>query len=387
MNRLQTPPPYFGLALALALASTLAVGSQVFAAEHTVNIVGLTFSPANLTVQVGDTVTWINDGGLHNVNADDGTFTSGAPSTDLWQYSYTFRGGGSYPYHCDVHQADGMVGTIEVEGIFADGMESGDTSWWSATEPETPFCDCYFSSDCTGNLFCDWGPGGPSTLDICVWRDNKPNGNPGTGCDIPHVGEWGGDICDGICAPPNLGSAIGWEELELIERAVWLWGETLLRPAEAGGGPFDPLLLADIERLPFESPITANSIGREVADLLKLAGTPEFYPYFCHFEQHPGKVDESLLIDLSGDVCRARAGRLLVEGLLSELQTPGTCGPIVGQIPKACPDSWQGLFAPRCPAGEGALDCVRQRLEDTATFLRTPKGLESRHGRLVVKPE
>ncbi len=382
MKRLQPPL----LRVGLALASILTGAPLASAAEHTVNIVGLTFSPTNLTIQVGDTVTWVNDGGFHNVVADDGSFTSGAASTDLWQYSYTFRAGGSYPYHCEVHQGDGMVGTITVEGIFADGMESGDTGWWSATEPETPFCNCYFSSDCGGtNNFCDWGPGGPSTEDICIWRLGKPNGNPGTGCDIPHEGEWGGDICDGICAPSNLGSTMGWEELSLIQQAVELWGEALLRPAEAGGGPFDPLIVEELERIPFQSPLSLNSIGREVADLLNLAGTPAFYPYFCHFEQHPGKVDETLLIDLSGDACRAGVGRLLVQGLLSELHTPGSCGSLIAQVPETCPESWQGLFAPMCPEGAEALDCVRARVEALGTFMRTPKGRA--FGQLAVTQE
>ena len=33
------------------------------------------YTPTNLTIDVGDTVTWINDGGLHNVNFAVSTIT------------------------------------------------------------------------------------------------------------------------------------------------------------------------------------------------------------------------------------------------------------------------------------------------------------------------
>ena len=37
---------------------------------HYVNSGNFYYSPSNLTINVGDTVTWINDGGFHNVNFD-----------------------------------------------------------------------------------------------------------------------------------------------------------------------------------------------------------------------------------------------------------------------------------------------------------------------------
>ena len=38
------------------------------AANHSITTVGNTFSPANITINQGDTVTWTNGGGFHNVN-------------------------------------------------------------------------------------------------------------------------------------------------------------------------------------------------------------------------------------------------------------------------------------------------------------------------------
>ena len=38
------------------------------------------FQPESLTINAGDTVTFVNGGGFHNVVADDNSFTSGPPS-------------------------------------------------------------------------------------------------------------------------------------------------------------------------------------------------------------------------------------------------------------------------------------------------------------------
>ncbi|MGD2050200.1 MAG: plastocyanin/azurin family copper-binding protein [Chloroflexota bacterium] len=78
------------------------------------------FTPAQVTINVGDSVQWVNEGSLpHNVNADDGSFRSGDPATGPWTYTFTFNTPGTYPYHCEVHGAPGgigMSGTIIVQG-------------------------------------------------------------------------------------------------------------------------------------------------------------------------------------------------------------------------------------------------------------------------------
>ncbi len=70
------------------------------------------FSPASLTVSVGDTVTWLNtDSMTHTVTSDTGAFDSGLLSPgDRW--SYTFTQAGTYAYHCTPHPQ--MTGTIVV---------------------------------------------------------------------------------------------------------------------------------------------------------------------------------------------------------------------------------------------------------------------------------
>ena len=41
---------------------------QSIADTHTVNAGGFYYNPASITISIGDTVVWINDGGTHDVN-------------------------------------------------------------------------------------------------------------------------------------------------------------------------------------------------------------------------------------------------------------------------------------------------------------------------------
>lgn len=88
------------------------------AAIHQVTLSGLSFTPANLVIQTGDTVRWRNEGGFHDVVADDGSFTSGAPTTAGFVFEHTFNQPGTFGYYCSVHGApnQGMAGSITVQG-------------------------------------------------------------------------------------------------------------------------------------------------------------------------------------------------------------------------------------------------------------------------------
>ncbi|MEM9302190.1 MAG: plastocyanin/azurin family copper-binding protein [Pseudomonadota bacterium] len=97
------------------------------AAEFEISVGGRSnaFDPALLTIQVGDTVTWINRGGTHNVrsiNDAAGEFFSGPPAGDSWRFSHTFTAPGQYDYQCDPHQPF-MRGSIVVEGSAELGFE------------------------------------------------------------------------------------------------------------------------------------------------------------------------------------------------------------------------------------------------------------------------
>lgn len=70
------------------------------------------FSPPIITIPVGSTVIWTNDGGIaHTVTDDHKAFDSGnLPSGATFQFTFTKRG--TYHYVCTYHP--NMVGTISV---------------------------------------------------------------------------------------------------------------------------------------------------------------------------------------------------------------------------------------------------------------------------------
>ena len=94
----------------------LALAATAGATVHNVTVSNFQFSPANLTVAQGDTVTWTNSGGFHNVhhNATPSLFGC-AEGNAPWTYSFAFNvPAGSYPYICQVHPSQ-MNGTVTVQ--------------------------------------------------------------------------------------------------------------------------------------------------------------------------------------------------------------------------------------------------------------------------------
>jgi len=82
------------------------------ASQFEVVMESFAYTPAELTVPVGATVTWVNrHGARHDVVAADGTFASPLFGTDE-TFSFTFSAPGEYPYVCSIHP--GMEGTIIV---------------------------------------------------------------------------------------------------------------------------------------------------------------------------------------------------------------------------------------------------------------------------------
>lgn len=81
---------------------------------NTVIIQNFAFSPNNLTVKAGTTVTWINnDSTTHTVTSDNGAFQSSSNINQGTNYTFTFTKAGTYPYHCSIHPE--MKGTIVVQ--------------------------------------------------------------------------------------------------------------------------------------------------------------------------------------------------------------------------------------------------------------------------------
>ncbi len=80
---------------------------------YRVRINNFDFLPEDLTVNVGDTVVWVNDDKVvHTVTAKNNEFDSLSLKQDD-EFAYTFTKKGTYAYNCDVHS--GMTGSVKVE--------------------------------------------------------------------------------------------------------------------------------------------------------------------------------------------------------------------------------------------------------------------------------
>ena len=99
--------------LGLAVAATILLGlASAQAEELKVTIDNFTFSPVELKVKVGDTVTWTNHDDIPHTVVSAGKFRSKAMDTDN-AFSFTFTSAGDYKYFCSLHPH--MTGMIKVE--------------------------------------------------------------------------------------------------------------------------------------------------------------------------------------------------------------------------------------------------------------------------------
>jgi len=97
------------------------------ATTHIVKMTGdYVFVPSSLTIKQGDSVEWVmNSMKPHEVQS--GTVIEGPDGMegvhdDLWDsgkmasgsFTYTFNSTGTFPYYCDMHVDQGMIGEIIV---------------------------------------------------------------------------------------------------------------------------------------------------------------------------------------------------------------------------------------------------------------------------------
>src|ERR1700740_1007305 len=103
-----------GLAASFVMAAAILfhLGAPAPAEELKTTIDNFTFSPAELKVKVGDTVTWTNHDDIPHTVVSAGKFRSKAMDTD-GTFSFTFTAAGEYKYFCSLHPH--MTGTIKVE--------------------------------------------------------------------------------------------------------------------------------------------------------------------------------------------------------------------------------------------------------------------------------
>lgn len=101
------------------------------------------FAPANIVIEAGDTVRWINEGpSAHNIyaagrfrcaNGCDAEGGNGNPSNAAWVSEVTFRRPETIPYECQPHVGFGMVGTVTVQ------TPSTGTTYAITAEPDNSF--------------------------------------------------------------------------------------------------------------------------------------------------------------------------------------------------------------------------------------------------------
>jgi plastocyanin len=90
------------------------------AGSNTVTVGNNFFTPTSLTIATGATVTWQWASGAvtHNVTFDDGVHSEDQSSGS---FARTFSAAGTFPYHCTIHGAQAMHGTVTVSASDASG--------------------------------------------------------------------------------------------------------------------------------------------------------------------------------------------------------------------------------------------------------------------------
>ena len=93
---------FFGALAALILAICLGPEAKAETAPS-VRIDNFTFTPQEITITRGTTLTWVNDDDIpHTVAATNKAFRSKAMDTEQ-KFSFTFTEPGTYEYFCSLH--------------------------------------------------------------------------------------------------------------------------------------------------------------------------------------------------------------------------------------------------------------------------------------------
>jgi plastocyanin len=112
-NRALVAAMLLGPIIGAMVAVATVAAEETKAAPNTITIDNFTFTPKELTVAVGTTVTWANHDDIpHNVVDKNKTFRSKALDTDD-SFTYTFATAGTFDYFCGLHPH--MVGQVIVK--------------------------------------------------------------------------------------------------------------------------------------------------------------------------------------------------------------------------------------------------------------------------------
>jgi plastocyanin len=123
--------------LAATVAGALVTGvtaGAALAADESVTIASFAFTPATVTISVGDSVTWTNQDGTAHTATASGTFDSGNLAGGA-SYTATFSTAGTFDYLCSIHPS--MTGRVVVQAAGAGGAGSGGGGAGSGVTPPT----------------------------------------------------------------------------------------------------------------------------------------------------------------------------------------------------------------------------------------------------------
>ena len=106
------------VAMSLFMLSAFVPAAWAQGQEVTVGMEDNFFDKADIIVEPGTTVTWVQRGQYgHTTTSYDGLWDSGLIEGGTeGTYSYTFEEPGTYEYFCKPHEEVGMVGTVTVSG-------------------------------------------------------------------------------------------------------------------------------------------------------------------------------------------------------------------------------------------------------------------------------
>jgi plastocyanin len=163
------------------------------------------YEPNELTIAPGDTVTFTNMGGFHNVESDadsvtafrcadgcDGDGGDGTPAGPGWTATVTFPDVGVAGFHCEVHGV-AMSGTITIQNDTGAPVVDVSTTPIDASAQEGAIAVVPLAIGNTGTADLDWNvdeslSADCSTADDVPWLSLDPaSGTVATGADAASV--------------------------------------------------------------------------------------------------------------------------------------------------------------------------------------------------------